>query len=975
MLSVAHPPQPANGQQLVSSREEDSMNTEASMSGKTIIGLIYPPPDIRTIVDKTANFVARNGADFERKIREKESANARFDFLKPEHPYHAYYKKKVQDFEEGKAELPKTQAPEAVKQLVKKADEIPTRPPMPFEFTADPSTINAQDLDIIKLTAMFVARNGRQFLTQLMTREARNSQFDFLKPAHSNFSYFTKLVEQYTKVIIPSNSVVDELAADLGNTKKLLDDVDYRVRWEKHQKQLKDKEEQQLQQERLAYAQIDWHDFVVVQTVDFQPGDTSNLPPLCTPRDVGARILLEQRAEQQRVAAEAEEMDVGDSDSEGEEEIQNEVPQELEKTTPAPPPFVPPLPPTKQGNVIVRDYDPKKAAHKASRPTDKWIISPLTGERIPAEKLEEHIRYNTMDSQYKEDRERFQEEKKNEEPVLAHGGDISKHLGKFAERRSDIFGVGAAGAEQTIIGQKLGEEEPTPNLSKQPIWDGTEETREAVTRLAQQQVTLDQQIHEIHRQHGFVPDPSKERVGAQLPQTSQMQTRSQARQAETRPPPPSNLEPPSKRQKTEDELVPESEWAQKVSGQVDLRVALPQADEAGLDGSIIALTTDITSTIADLKTKLQDKFNLPISKQKLVFDGFFLKDNCTCAYYNMNNHSLISLQLKERGGKRKKNMLRLIVRPVIRQSSILRCSQIPRCYSKHPGPDDDLRKDMEKLMDSLKGELKDLKSIDAQKQTDFENKNEPKLDKDFMGFSRLREKQAHDRSAIFNWKVTSVTLTAIGVLLAFLLYLRKKREEEKENKRRQIAGKARIGGPWELVNMGGKPEGSQDLIGNWLLIYFGFTHCPDICPDEIEKMIKVVDLIESDTSYSHIPLKPIFISVDPERDTIERVKKYCSEFSPKLKGYTGSKEQVDKVTKTFRVYYSQGPREKNAPDDYIVDHTVIMYLIDPEGNFHDYYGQNRKADEIANIIKLKMTKFMVNKERKSSVLGSLFTKD
>uniref|UniRef100_A0A914S0F9 Uncharacterized protein n=1 Tax=Parascaris equorum TaxID=6256 RepID=A0A914S0F9_PAREQ len=128
------------------------------------------------------------------------------------------------------------------------------------------------------------------------------------------------------------------------------------------------------------------------------------------------------------------------------------------------------------------------------------------------------------------------------------------------------------------------------------------------------------------------------------------------------------------------------------------------------------------------------------------------------------------------------------------------------------------------------------------------------------------QQAAHDRSHIFSWKAAVGTLAVGGVALAYLLYMREKRTAENEKRRKLMAGKARIGGPWELLNTDGKLEGSEQLKGNWLLIYFGFTHCPDVCPDEIEKMIK--------------------------RDTIERVKEYCLEFSPKLRGYTGSREQV-----------------------------------------------------------------------------------
>lgn len=84
---------------------------------------------------------------------------------------------------------------------------VPKEPPPEFEFIADPPSISAFDLDVVKLTAQFVARNGRQFLTQLMQKEQRNYQFDFLRPQHSLFNYFTKLVEQYTKVHIKTTSV------------------------------------------------------------------------------------------------------------------------------------------------------------------------------------------------------------------------------------------------------------------------------------------------------------------------------------------------------------------------------------------------------------------------------------------------------------------------------------------------------------------------------------------------------------------------------------------------------------------------------------------------------------------------------------------------------------------------------------------------------------------------------------------------
>ncbi|VDM68588.1 unnamed protein product [Strongylus vulgaris] len=111
--------------------------------------------------------------------------------------------------------------------------------------------------------------------------------------------------------------------------------------------------------------------------------------------------------------------------------------------------------------------------------------------------------------------------------------------------------------------------------------------------------------------------------------------------------------PPPKRQRTEDELEPEAEWLKKVSGAIDLRIQLPVNPEFNMDGSIIGLQIDVSSQVSDLKQQLQDKLSMPTGKQKLIFDGFFLKDNFSLAFYNMKNQSFVILQVKERGGKNK----------------------------------------------------------------------------------------------------------------------------------------------------------------------------------------------------------------------------------------------------------------------------------------------------------------------------------
>ena len=150
---------------------------------------------------------------------------------------------------------------------------------------------------MVKLTAQFVARNGRQFLTNLMNREQRNYQFDFLRPQHSLFQYFTKLLEQYTKVLIPPKDLMKKLNEEVKSEKQVRAAVKYRVAWIKHQEAKKKREEEAAERERISYAQVDWHNFVVVETVDYHPMEAGNFPPPTNPTEVGARVILQRRVE------------------------------------------------------------------------------------------------------------------------------------------------------------------------------------------------------------------------------------------------------------------------------------------------------------------------------------------------------------------------------------------------------------------------------------------------------------------------------------------------------------------------------------------------------------------------------------------------------------------------------------------------------------------------------------------------------
>ncbi|KAK4483780.1 hypothetical protein RD792_010984 [Penstemon davidsonii] len=155
-------------------------------------------------------------------------------------------------------------------------------------------------------------------------------------------------------------------------------------------------------------------------------------------------------------------------------------------------------------------------------------------------------------------------------------------------------------------------------------------------------------------------------------------------------------------------------------------------------------------------------------------------------------------------------------------------------------------------------------------------------------------------------------------------------------------GKAAIGGPFNLIDHNGKSVTEKDFLGKWNLIYFGFTHCPDICPDELQKMALAIDKIKEKSSMEVVP---IFISVDPERDTVEQVHEYVKEFHPRLIGLTGAPDEVKKAARAYRVYYMKTEEEGS---DYLVDHSIVMYLMDPEMQFVKFFGKNFDAISLAD---------------------------
>ncbi|MCB2087634.1 MAG: SCO family protein [Sphingomonadaceae bacterium] len=171
-------------------------------------------------------------------------------------------------------------------------------------------------------------------------------------------------------------------------------------------------------------------------------------------------------------------------------------------------------------------------------------------------------------------------------------------------------------------------------------------------------------------------------------------------------------------------------------------------------------------------------------------------------------------------------------------------------------------------------------------------------------------------------------LAALGVPALALALAACSPQGSETNEEPPLAG-APIGGDFELINSKGETVRWADFRGKWTIVYFGYAYCPDICPTDMQRTIQGLKLFGQEDAERAASIQPIFISVDPERDTPDVVGQFTSAFSDQLIGLTGTPEQVKQAGDAFRVYYNRG--EDTAGGGYLVDHTNITYLFDPDG--------------------------------------------
>ncbi|TFK55258.1 hypothetical protein OE88DRAFT_1622827 [Heliocybe sulcata] len=499
-------------------------------------GMILPPPEIKSVIDRTAAFVARsaNPPQFEDKIRENQRNDPKFSFLNPMDPYHAYYRQRMEKVQRGEEDEVPAAAPEEkpAEKVEEKVVDWGVEPPQP-EFILDVPNITAIDLDIMKLTALFTARRGRTFLASLSAREGRNYQFDFLRPTHSLFGYFNRLVEQYMRVLYPAKETLETLAAraNPGDKWRTLEQARRYAKWEQNKREKEKKREDDQEAERIAFAEIDWHEYAIVQTIEFTAADANaELPPPMSIQDVEnmtlaqkrmAAMIMETTAEDveahraKQAAAEAEaaaavggagtgageednmQMDESDEEDDGVRERKKREDEERRREEERARAIQ--ASSLEAGQMKIRtDYVPKVGGKGKQQTTTTCSIC---GQQIPVDELQEHMRIELLDPRWKEQRNVL-EARKAQASELQKGANVAASIKNLARTRPDIFG-----AEEDEERRKREEEEERQRrrAREKVVWDGHTASKASTQDKFSTNVNFDEQIAAIHRAKGLGP--------------------------------------------------------------------------------------------------------------------------------------------------------------------------------------------------------------------------------------------------------------------------------------------------------------------------------------------------------------------------------------------------------------------------------------------------------------------------------------
>ncbi|KAF2653568.1 hypothetical protein K491DRAFT_661764 [Lophiostoma macrostomum CBS 122681] len=495
-------------------------------------GVVIPPPGPRENIVKTSEFIYRKGPNAEDGLRDRSGHIPKFGFLHREDPYHAYFRWYLEQLRLGKG----SSAGDAQGALAR--DNKPKGPvePTPFRFSARMPNISAKDLEIVRLTALYTAKNGENWLKALRNREANNYQFEFLRPVHSFFQFFRATVDQY-KILLEEESTVEarieELQQNVQNRFHVLDRAKQRAEYVKFVSAQKQKEEKQKEDEAKEYLSIDWQDFAVIATVTFdEADDAADLPPPAILNDLQS-ASLEQKA-QISLSRRIDEAAPDEQSYYNVSQQQGGYPGYSPAPTPMAPPVQPvqlpyqPTPPPPQNyrlpaqkareeeqerhirdqqaeqeraaraqaaaqtgpnQMRIRtDYVPRAAAKKGNVP---MVICPNCSQQIPANEIDEHIRIELLDPRWKEDRDKAEARYSS----TMHTVDVASNLKRLASMRDDIY--------DGATGMPITEEEAARRKKAATNYDGHPDPAKDTARVqAMQNMNVQEQLRRIHEKHG-----------------------------------------------------------------------------------------------------------------------------------------------------------------------------------------------------------------------------------------------------------------------------------------------------------------------------------------------------------------------------------------------------------------------------------------------------------------------------------------
>ncbi|WWC70432.1 uncharacterized protein I206_104383 [Kwoniella pini CBS 10737] len=525
--------------------EEDEVDIveegPARASDKLKVGIIYPPREIRNIVDKTANHISKSPTPLllEEKIREHQKADPKFAFLNDADPYHQYYRYmlvKVKEDADDTAAGISTSTPIPEDQKVKKEDVINAYEPKSWEFLVDLPGVTAMDLDILRLTALFHARRGRSFLSSLSVKEGRNYQFDFLRPTHSLYGYYNRMVESYQKVMQPPPGLIEGLVKDSQDEEikwKTLEEARNRAEWEKGRRKREDARAKEEEEENKAFAAIDWQDFVTVETIEFTQNDEQlELPPptsidklrtmsmaekrmaAMVMEETGAGPTAESRFQNGNGTANDDEMEIEEDDDEEEEVKLQRIKAEQEQARAR---EVQRAAMEQRGMKIKKDYVPKGIQRGGQVATAKC---PNCGQSIPENELSEHMRIELLDPKWKEQKRNL-DMRRAQAQQLQQGADVVASLKNLANARTDLFGDDLDEAQRKA---KEEEEKQKRREREKIIWDGHTASAAKTTETFQSAYRVEDQIKSIHERIGLTDAPANAagpQIGPGVPGSSQ----------------------------------------------------------------------------------------------------------------------------------------------------------------------------------------------------------------------------------------------------------------------------------------------------------------------------------------------------------------------------------------------------------------------------------------------------------------------